>query len=184
MFTHVLELKDRWLAEFLAPGMVVVDATLGNGHDALKIKECCPSVTLHGFDVQAAALEKTRERLEEAGLFSDCHLHLIGHEKMAERIKTPVDAVVFNLGYLPGNKDGLRTQLPTTLAAVEAALSLLLPGGLIFVIAYPGHPEGREEREGLLRAFSAFDQRTVEVSHHRFLNQRKHPPELFLLQKK
>ncbi len=184
MFKHVQTLGDLLLASYLKPGMVVVDATLGNGHDALKIKRLCPDITLHGFDVQATALERARERLEAAGFFSNCHFHLMGHEKMASLLTDPVDAVVFNLGYLPGNKEGRRTQAKTTLAALASAIALTRPGGVILVMVYPGHPEGRVEKEALIAYLSALDQRKVGVSHHHFINQQKHPPELFLLHKR
>lgn len=184
MFKHVQRLADLLLASFLEPGMVVVDATLGNGHDALKVKRLCPDLTLHGFDVQATALASARDRLASAGLLDGCHLHLLGHEQMDQVLAGPVDAVIFNLGYLPGNKEGRRTQAPTTLAALDAALALTRPGGLIQVMVYPGHAEGREEKEALVAYLSGLDQRKVGASHHHFINQQKDPPELFLLHKR
>lgn len=51
--------------------------------------------------------------------------------------------VAFNLGYLPGGDKGIITQSATTLLALEAAKELLLPGGVISIVAYVGHPGGR-----------------------------------------
>lgn len=51
--------------------------------------------------------------------------------------------VAFNLGYLPGGDKRIITSSASTLLALEAAKDLLLPGGLISVVAYVGHPGGR-----------------------------------------
>ena len=53
------------------------------------------------------------------------------------------------MGYLPRGDKEVTTQLPTTLAAVEAALEVLAPGGLITILCYTGHPGGRDEFAGV-----------------------------------
>jgi ubiquinone/menaquinone biosynthesis C-methylase UbiE len=50
--------------QLVQPGDSVVDATCGNGHDALFLAQLVgPSGRLHGFDVQKDAVDATRERL-------------------------------------------------------------------------------------------------------------------------
>lgn len=58
-----------------------------------------------------------------------------------------VSAVMFNLGYLPaGDADKtIITEPESTLAALEAALLLLRPGGVITAVLYPGHEGGGRE---------------------------------------
>lgn len=51
--------------------------------------------------------------------------------------------VAFNLGYLPGGDKKLITRSDTTLLAIEAAQKILMPGGLISIVAYVGHSGGR-----------------------------------------
>lgn len=51
--------------------------------------------------------------------------------------------VAFNLGYLPGGDKAITTTSETTLVALGAAERILMPGGLISVVAYVGHPGGR-----------------------------------------
>ena len=51
--------------------------------------------------------------------------------------------VAFNLGYLPGGDKGIITISKTTLLALEAAKKMLIPGGLISLVVYVGHPGGR-----------------------------------------
>ncbi len=50
--------------------------------------------------------------------------------------------ICFNLGYLPrqGNKLETATKLSTTVAAIEAALEVIRPGGCISVLCYSGQP--------------------------------------------
>ena len=50
--------------------------------------------------------------------------------------------ICFNLGYLPrqGNKLETATKLSTTIAAIEAALEVIRPGGCISVLCYSGQP--------------------------------------------
>lgn len=50
--------------------------------------------------------------------------------------------VAFNLGYLPGGDKGIITRSETTLLALEAAKRILMPGGLISLVVYVGHPGG------------------------------------------
>ncbi len=56
-----------------------------------------------------------------------------------------IAAVMFNLGYLPGSDHQLVTQSSSTLRALTIAWDWLRPGGILSVIAYPGHPGGLEE---------------------------------------
>ena len=133
------------------PGETVVDATAGNGHDTLFLANCVqPGGHVYGFDVQEEAVAKTRARLTEAGM-EDVWLHLIhgGHEEMAVAVEGPVAAVMFNLGYLPGGDRSLTTGERSTLAALEQAVRLLRPGGVISVVCYRGHPGGAEEAEAV-----------------------------------
>ena len=62
-----------WAAELiegaLTPGSRALDATLGNGRDALRLCELVgESGHVIGFDVQPEAVARSRARLEEAGL--------------------------------------------------------------------------------------------------------------------
>ena len=103
-----------WAAEIiekaLYAGATAVDATLGNGHDALWL---CGLVgetgKIYGFDVQAEAVERSRARLKEAGVEERAQLILDGHQNMGNYIPPEsADAVMFNLGWLPGAEHGDR----------------------------------------------------------------------------
>lgn len=138
------------LEAVLRPGDCAVDATLGNGHDALFMaRRVGPGGRVIGFDVQEAALAATRRAAEDAGLADLLELHRCGHESMA-RVLGPalagrVAAVTFNLGYLPGGDRSIVTCPHTTAAALDQAAGLLRPGGLISLLVYRGHAGAADE---------------------------------------
>jgi hypothetical protein len=140
------------LAGIVHDGDCAIDATVGNGHDTLFLARCVgEGGKVFGFDIQEAALDEAYRRLSEEGLADRVSLYHAGHEVMAavlpESLQGRVKAVMFNLGYLPGGDKRRTTGISTTLAALEQSRTLLMPGGSISVLAYTGHPGGREEAE-------------------------------------
>ena len=131
-------------------GDLAIDATVGNGHDLLFLaQQVGAQGQVVGFDVQAAALQKARARIAEAGLADKVSLRLCGHEHMVAALPADwpgqVAAVMFNLGYLPGSDRSLVTRAETTVLALSQALFVLRAGGLISLLAYRGHPGGAAE---------------------------------------
>lgn len=172
------------LRKVLQPGDAAVDATMGNGHDTLLLCELVGEAgRVYAFDVQQKALENTKKRLAEAGVLSRARLHCLGHERMQEIVEEPAAAVVFNLGWLPGGDHSVTTRWETTRRAVEAALRLLKPLGVLVICAYPGHPEGDREREALMGFLSALPPQRFNVLWHKFLNAGPGAPECFVIQK-
>lgn len=173
-------LKDR-----LNPGDTVVDATMGNGHDTLFLTQCVsPGGHVYAFDVQATALVETAKRVP-ADMTTLIHS---GHETMREHLPAEVhgkiSAVMFNLGYLPGTDKTLITRTETTMIAVQAALDLLRPGGLLTIAVYPGHEGGAEEGRSIATWAAALESRRYEVQHLRPINRAASPPELWVVWKR
>lgn len=137
----------RVVSEVVKPGEMVVDATAGNGHDTLFLAEWVgPTGKVIGFDIQQAAIDATRRRLDKAGVVDRVDLHGESHTHMAQRVERGgVAAVMFNLGYLPGADHALITQTEETLLALETAVALLRSGGVVTVVCYPGHEGGDRE---------------------------------------
>jgi predicted methyltransferase len=138
----------------VSEGDTVIDATVGNGHDTLFLAQLVGSSgRVYGFDIQQQALDETLARLEGAGVAERVILYHAGHELIAmllpESLRGEVRAAMFNLGYLPGGEKWRTTTPSTTLTALSVVLELLAPGGCISVIAYTGHPGGREEAEAV-----------------------------------
>ena len=138
------------MAACLRPGDWAVDATAGNGHDALFLAQTVgPQGWVVAFDVQPAAATATRRRLAEAGVAEWVDVEVRGHEHLTAGLPPTawgrVRGVMFNLGYLPAGDKSLITRPDTTLAALQGAAAVLAPGGRLTVVAYPGHAGGGEE---------------------------------------
>ena len=159
------------------PGARAIDATMGNGHDT---KWLCMLAgdegRVYAFDVQKQAVESTRARLEEAGLLHIAELFHTGHENMAEYVKEPIDAIMFNLGWLPSGDKNITTLTETTLLAVDSATKLLASGGILTICVYPGHAEGSKERDAVLEWASGLNHKVYDVMLRRYLNQPNDPP--------
>lgn len=177
-------LAADYMMRSLREGDTVVDATMGNGKDTLFLCELVGETGhVYAFDVQAEAVERTRERVKEAGYEQRTTLLLAGHETMAQHVEGPVQAVMFNLGWLPGAEHIVTTRTETTLKAVSAALELIAPGGIVTVCVYPGHEEGTRELHALQEYVSGLSVRTFNVLYHSFVNASSQTPQLFLIQR-
>ena len=146
------EIAQAAVSRVLKPGDLAIDATAGNGHDTLFLCERVgPQGKVIAFDIQEDALASTRTRLTESGVEpARCELIRADHETMADYGKAgTITAITFNLGYLPGGDKTVITRTTTTLAALENALRLLKPGGVLTIVCYPGHEGGGEEAEAV-----------------------------------
>lgn len=181
-FLSVLSFAHRCAADRLRPGDVAVDATAGTGADTLFLCEAVgPKGTVFAFDIQQQALDRTAERIARLGAAApDVRLVLRSHADMREVVPAAlhgrVRAVMFNLGYLPGGDKRIITRPQTTLAAMEAALSLLAPGGVMTAVLYPGHEGGREEAEAVERWAAALPDGDYRAIVYRFVNRMNEPP--------
>ena len=159
------------------PGAIVVDATMGNGYDTLWLAQLVGEEgKVYAFDIQEEALKRTFERLCENHVENRVRLICAGHETMREHVSEPIDAAVFNLGWLPGTPHERTTRAETTVMAVNAALSLLKPGGAMTVCVYPGHAEGAREREAMTGWAENLDDSVYDAVIFRYANIRKLPP--------
>ena len=173
------------MEEALFPGARALDATMGNGYDTLWLCELVgDGGRVYAFDIQQDAVDRTAERLEKAGVSARASLFCMGHERMLEVVHEPVDAVLFNLGWLPGAEHGVTTRTSTTLQAVEAALSLLKEEAVMTVCIYPGHEEGTRELNALLDWASGLDDKRYDAMLRHYVNQPNDPPQMLAIRKK
>ncbi|KAK9274525.1 hypothetical protein L1049_021774 [Liquidambar formosana] len=144
-------------------GDAVIDATCGNGYDTLAMLKMVADESdrfrVYGLDIQKDALENTTSLLDESLNPNEkelVKLFAICHSRMGEVVPkdSSVRLVAFNLGYLPGGDKAITTMSETTLLSLEAAKKILVPGGLISIVVYVGHPGGREEFEAV-QAFAS-----------------------------
>lgn len=172
------------LDTLLRPGDAAVDATMGNGHDTLYLaQKVGEKGRVWAFDVQQAALDATKKRLEDGGCAGRVRLILDSHANMAAYVDEPPAAILFNLGWLPTGDHCVTTRTDSTLAAVSAAMELVRPGGLVSVCIYPGHAEGAREKLALRQMLEEADIHRFNVLWCEFANQRQDSPKLALIQK-
>ncbi len=179
----ILTFAHQLLRQTIRLGDTVVDATMGNGHDSVFLARCVGTHgTVWAFDVQADALSATAKRAEAAGIAAQLRLLHRGHEHLAQYVRAPVQAAIFNLGYLPGADKNLTTRADTTEAALNALLPLLAPGGLIVLVIYGGHPQGALEQTAVEAWARALPQQDYAVLRYQFANQINQPPYLLAVE--
>ncbi|MDR3288671.1 MAG: methyltransferase domain-containing protein [Peptococcaceae bacterium] len=173
-----------FLTAVIQSGDTVLDATAGRGRDTQFLAERVgPRGTVHAFDIQAEALADTRKLLREQELERIVQLHRRDHAALAQVVRAPLRAAMFNLGYLPGGDQAIVTQAATTVEALRAATGLLLPGGIVSLTVYRGHP-GALEEEAAVRTFIHGLPESFSVLEGRYPALPEHTPYWILLQKK
>ena len=197
VLTKVVRWGQELLSEVVQPGDLVVDLTAGNGQDTLELFRLVGQTgQVIGFDIQTQALLATRDRMVSAGAQVRLHQHdiqplpseagvdllAISHVEIAKVLTAAPKGVIANLGYLPGGQRELVTRPESTVAALEQACSLLLAGGRLAVVVYPGHPGGTEEGMAVTDFFTALDPVTFQVIQLTVSN-RPQSPFLFVAEK-
>jgi SAM-dependent methyltransferase len=145
-----------WIEVELFDGALAVDATVGNGYDALFLAHRVgPKGKVLGFDVQKAALAGARELLKFVGSIDRVSLIHDSHSRLTDYL--PAGAVIqgamFNLGYLPRGNREIITRPDTTVMALRSVLEHLAERGRVTLLVYRGHegavPEYQEVRQFL-----------------------------------
>ena len=155
------QLAHEAIRRFIKPGDIVIDATVGNGHDTLFLCQLVGSSgVVYGFDIQSTAILTTRQRIEAyhvTDLARQQHhsvpellLYECDHAMLRSKLNLnhvgAVACVMMNLGYLPGGPKNIKTNIDSTLMAIESAFQCLRPEqSCLSVIAYTGHDGGQEE---------------------------------------
>ena len=146
----LLNMAHNAIKEHVKLNDIVIDATLGNGHDTLFLtQQVGPLGLVFGFDIQQSAIESTIERIKIHSHLDCLRLFHTSHENMTDKIPQQfhgkISAIMFNLGYLPGGDKSIITSSDSTLNTLNTACSLISDRGIITVLAYPGHKGGDVE---------------------------------------
>ena len=185
----ILTFAHALLESALKPGDIAVDCTMGNGKDTLLLASLVGERGhVFAFDIQASAIENTRRLLERNDISAvGVTLTQAGHESLQEHISGETlarcKAAVFNLGYLPGGDKQICTAPHTTIAAIEALLAAIAPGGLIVLVVYPGHSQGGQEAAELPKYCESVPREVANVIVYRILNSPTQPPFVIALEK-
>lgn len=183
----ILPFTRSIIEQVVRPGDTVVDATMGNGRDTLFLARLVGERgQVLAYDIQKEAVLKTTARLQGENCDQQVRLLHKGHETLEEELtllQAPVSAAMFNLGYLPGGNKAIVTQPETTIQALHGLRPYLKKGGVITLVIYTGHDQGKKECTHLTRELATWDQQAFHVLKYQFINQKNDPPFLIAIQK-
>lgn len=212
LITKTVRLAMTVTKEYIRKNSFVIDATCGNGSDTLElVKAVCGGTTGSGkpddtagvrendtvcggtgqvlaMDIQEDAVKNTRSLLTSCPdpQIADS-VQVVRDSFVSMRSYTggrAPDAVVFNLGYLPGGNKDITTTAETTLTGLSEALDILNTGGIVTVVLYSGHAEGAREKTAVLDWASGLEPRRFHVVYAGLPNQKNNPPEILWITKK
>ena len=182
---NALEAAKALLKDSLPFATCVVDATVGNGYDTLFLCEhTLESCRIWSFDIQKEAIETCAALLAEHGETGRSKLVCDDHSRLGDYVREPVNAAMFNLGYLPGKDHSLTTNPISLRPALDSLVDLLSPCGIITVVAYPGHAPGRIEIDFLETYLANLPQKLFTAAKYSFLNQKNAPALLYAIGKR
>ncbi len=166
----------------LSADSMTLDATMGNGHDTLFLAR--HSAKVYAFDIQQAALDTTYQQVgkhhftDKVVLIHDSHericLHIPADKKMG--------VIMFNLGYLPRGDTAIITKTMSTLSALDQALKILSPNGIISILCYPGHTGGQEEMTTVTNWYQQLNSHQFAITIIHSMQETDQSPRLFILQ--
>lgn len=183
--TNATNLSKHIVSQVVKTGDCVIDATMGNGNDTLFLRKLVGSSgKVFAFDIQTTAINNTNALLMVHGLHDSVELIHGGHEDMDLYVHENIAAAMFNLGFLPKGDHQIITNPQTTILAIEKALLLLLPNGIITISIYYGHEGGLAEKDAVLRFVEGLNQREFSVLKLDFINQKNCPPVLIAIEKR
>ena len=185
----VLPFARTLLRSFCGPGEIVIDATCGNGNDTLYLSKLVgKDGQVFAFDIQEQAIEKSKLRLTENQADDNVTFFHASHDEMINKLPDfvigKVSAAIFNLGYLPGSDKSITTKGSSTIDAIKQLLQILKPEGIIILVIYHGHEEGKHEKNLVLDFVKNIDQKKAHVLQYDFINQKNDPPFVVAIEKR
>lgn len=179
-----LQLSHHYWQIFLQKADIVIDATCGNGKDTLKLAQLVPQGLVISMDIQAQALDATRDLLKK-NLDSVQRERIFLLHRSHEEFPPiyPVKLIVYNLGYLPKGDKSITTMTDTTLKSVAGALEHIQEGGAVSIVCYPGHAEGVVEEKSLVTYATALSPERFTVFYHQHVNRKSSPSFLWIVKK-
>ena len=151
-------------------GGFCIDATCGRGYDSLFMAECV------GEKGRVAAIDSTCALLEKHNIHN-VQVFLNNHQNIdIYAAENSADAIMFNLGYLPGGDHYIATSPEFTVPAIEKGLRILKPGAFMSICIYSGADSGFVEKNALIQYLRTIDKDKYIVCVHEFYNLPNNPP--------
>jgi predicted methyltransferase len=176
LLLRITQYVHKVLQDTVRKGDTVIDATMGNGHDTAFLAHLVGEEgKVIAYDIQEKALAETRKILRAQQLESRVVLNHQCHSQM-DKPPVPCSAIVFNLGYLPRSDKKITTTVKTTLPAIEQALKYLAVGGLLVLVVYWQHEQGKQEKHSIESFVETLPFSEFIVLKYQFINLTNEPP--------
>lgn len=173
----IVDLAHDFLSEVLTYEDTAVDFTCGQGYDTCFLAAHCQNV--YAFDIQQDAINATKQALAAMNLKAEV-IHATHAE--ADRYVKAFKAGIFNLGYLPHGDKRITTKADEVIAALEKVFTLLVSGGRIILVLYPGFEQGYQESIEIEGYCEKLPSKFFDVTRVQLTN-RNHAPYLLLIDK-
>ena len=182
IFNNPSDICDFYIDKVVCEGDIVVDATVGNGNDTLKLSNAVGGKgKVYGFDIQMEAINSAKEKNY---IYNNVVFLNESHSELDLFINEEISFAIFNLGYLPGGNHAIMTTEKTTIPAIEKAMSILKPEGVIVLVIYRGGDTGFSESEAVISHIKGIDYRKFNVMLFDYINRPKNPPMVCVIEKK
>jgi SAM-dependent methyltransferase len=178
---------QQCLLPVLSDAVAVIDATAGNGRDTAFLAQASPDTCrVFAFDVQAEAIEQARLHCapwqQKITWIHGSHAHIA--TAIPASLHGCVQAIMFNLGYLPGGTNkALCTQPDSTLTAIEQSMACLADTGIISLLCYTGHEGGMAEFEAIMQASITWQRAGWNITSHTPDTNHPTPPRHILMRR-
>ena len=166
----ILDTAKDLIRSVVREDSIVADCTMGNGGDTLFLSSLVPKGHVYAFDIQPEALVNTEKKLCENNAMANVTLINNCHSKIKDYISENISAAMFNLGWLPNHEKIITTKRETTLPAIRNAMDLLEKDGIVLIVVYPSHEEGRLEGIEIEKMISSLDKKYYDAIIHRIIN--------------
>ncbi|WP_413378941.1 class I SAM-dependent methyltransferase [Alkalihalobacillus sp. 1P02AB] len=185
----ILPFARTLLTQALNEGDIAIDCTAGKGNDTITLAKLVGATGhVYSFDIQEEAIHQTATKVKSEQFNERVTLFQQGHETFENMIPTAhlneIKAAIFNLGYLPGGDKTIVTKPDSTLKAIQQLLKHMPKEGLIVLVIYHGHEEGKVERDSIINFVTNLDQKEAHVLNYRFINQKNDPPFIIAIEKR
>lgn len=183
--TRATEFAQLIISQYISEGDIVIDCTMGNGHDTLYMAKLVGEKgRVISFDIQMDALINTKSLLIEENAVKQVVLINDSHEHIDLYVQNRIAGAMFNLGYLPRGNINITTKANSTLTALKKCISILKSKGIITLVIYYAHTNGNIEKDAIIEFVESLDPKRFHVIQSGYINQTNYPPIIITIIKK
>jgi len=144
--------------------------TCGRGKDTLFLSSISKHV--YAFDIQESAIQSTQALMAQNHR-DNVSFILDNHENIDRYVSCEIGAAIYHLGYLPLSEKTIITTQKSTINSLIKVLKLLIPQGIVVIVAYQKHEEN--ESMAVKHFCSSLDSRQFDVMQITILNKELSP---------